>query len=178
MFIISSKIKGYEAWKIKKRFLKKDEYFVEIKEIEPNIKEIIEKCLEDKNMFILGFEKNKHFKSIYLLRLNNDTKVISLERELSVDEITKDLKDEFEKSILDFCKESINFGEYTKIQWRDVEYSPETIKIGKDDIVLGSLVFCVSIILGLILNHFIIGMALGIVFGASIPLKVNKKRKK
>lgn len=171
-------IEGYDINEISKRKAKNTELFEEIKKVDSEIQEKVQKCLEKNNCTIYGITKNKKIKGIYIFKEENNS-LINTER-IFTNEINDNIKNKYDKCLIEINKELVANGIYEK-----VIIGENVIKIDpKQDKKISKLSIVISIIIGTLLAYIIFedivtaiifGLLLGPAF-TGIEVIVTKKR--
>lgn len=171
-------IEGYDINEISKRKSKNTELFEEIKKVDGEIQEKVQKCLEKNNYTIYGITKNKKIKGIYIFKEENNS-LINTER-IFTNEINDNIKNKYDKCLIEINKELVANGIYEK-----VIIGENVIKIDpKQDKKISKLSIVISIIIGTLLAYIIFeniitaiifGLLLGPAF-TGIEVIVTKKR--
>ena len=171
-------IEGYDINEISKRKAKNTELFEEIKKVDSEIQEKVQKCLEKNNYIIYGITKNKKIKGIYIFKEENNS-LINTER-IFTNEINDNIKNKYDKCLIEINKELVANGIYEK-----VIIGENVIKIDpKEDKKISKLSIVISIIIGTLLAYIIFedivtaiifGLLLGPAF-TGIEVIVTKKR--
>lgn len=174
-------IEGYDINEISKRKAKNTELFEEIKKVDSEIQEKVQKCLEKNNYTIYGITKNKKIKGIYIFKKENNS-LINTER-IFTNEINDNIKNKYDKCLIEINKELVANGIYEK-----VIIGENVIKIDpKQDKKISKLSIVINIIIGIIgtLLAYIIfeNIVTAIIFGlllrpafTGIEVIVTKKR--
>lgn len=172
-------VRGYKICKINKKSLNKAELFSELENKEPKIKEIIENVILNEKGIVYGLKKGNILKAVYVFlgkEIENNEKILTFSKNVSTDEISEEVSNEFEKTILEELKECVSFEEYKKVEWNDQEIVPQTIKIGKYNVSAGIIGFFAGILIGaILLDSFVLGLGLGIIFASSGAIIKKKK---
>lgn len=171
-------IEGYDINEISKRKSKNTELFEEIKKVDGEIQEKVQKCLEKNNYTIYGITKNQKIKGIYIFKKENNS-LINTER-IFTNEINDNIKNKYDKCLIEINKELVANGIYEK-----VIIGENVIKIDpKQDKKISKLSIVISIIIGTLLAYIIFeniitaiifGLLLGPAF-TGIEVIVTKKR--
>lgn len=171
-------IEGYDINEISKRKAKNTELFEEIKKVDSEIQEKVQKCLEKNNYIIYGITKNKKIKGIYIFKEENNS-LINTER-IFTNEINDNIKNKYDKCLIEINKELVANGIYEK-----VIIGENVIKIDpKQDKKISKLSIVISIIIGTLLAYIIFeNIVTAIIFGlllgpafTGIEVIVTKKR--
>ena len=171
-------IEGYDINEISKRKAKNTELFEEIKKVDSEIQEKVQKCLEKNNYTIYGITKNKKIKGIYIFKKENNS-LINTER-IFTNEINDNIKNKYYKCLIEINKELVANGIYEK-----VIIGENVIKIDpKEDKKISKLSIVISIIIGTLLAYIIFeNIVTAIIFGlllgpafTGIEVIVTKKR--
>ena len=190
-------IEGYDINEISKRKAKNTELFEEIKKVDSEIQEKVQKCLEknnyiiygitknkkikclEKNNYIIyGIKKNKKIKGIYIFKEENNS-LINTER-IFTNEINDNIKNKYDKCLIEINKELVANGIYEK-----VIIGENVINIDpKEDKKISKLSIVISIIIGTLLAYIIFeNIVTAIIFGlllgpafTGIEVIVTKKR--
>lgn len=171
-------IEGYDINKISKRKAKNTELFEEIKKVDGEIQEKVQKCLEKNNYTIYGITKNKKIKGIYIFKEENNS-LINTER-IFTNEINDNIKNKYDKCLIEINKELVANGIYEK-----VIIGENVIKIDpKQDKKISKLSIVISIIIGTLLAYIIFeNIVIAIIFGllsgpafTAVEVIVTKKR--
>ncbi len=171
-------IEGYDINEISKRKAKNTELFEEIKKVDSEIQEKVQKCLEKNNYTIYGITKNKKIKGIYIFKKENNS-LINTER-IFTNEINDNIKNKYDKCLIEINKELVANGIYEK-----VIIGENVIKIDpKEDKKISKLSIVISIIIGTLLAYIIFeNIVTAIIFGlllgpafTGIEVIVTKKR--
>ena len=171
-------IEGYDINEISKRKAKNTELFEEIKKVDSEIQEKVQKYLEKNNYTIYGITKNKKIKGIYIFKKENNS-LINTER-IFTNEINDNIKNKYDKCLLEINKELVANGIYEK-----VIIGENVIKIDpKEDKKISKLSIVISIIIGTLLAYIIFeNIVTAIIFGlllgpafTGIEVIVTKKR--
>lgn len=163
MGILIGKVNGYSICNITKVMLKKNDFFEQIEKKDIKIKEKIQTTLNNKGL-IFGFKKDKKLKAIYIFEsvIENKKRILKFTEKILLEEISKELQDNFEKNISNELMELVSLEDYEEIEWNGNVIVPKTIKLGKYNIPLGSLLFILGIIFGAIINDITIGICMGL----------------
>lgn len=178
--------KNYKLISIGKQKAKKDELFEEIEKIDNNIKEEVRNIVKSGTLGeVLAVVKDKKIKGIYLFKIeNNENKTILKHiKTVYTDEISKDVRDNFDKNILELLKESVAIQEYDKIivGKKIIQIDHKTSKQQYFMAMLGG--FLIGSVLGwLIFDNILVGLLWGVLFapifsGLDVEI-VNKKKTK
>ncbi len=171
-------IEGYDINEISKRKAKNTELFEEIKKVDSEIQEKVQKYLEKNNYTIYGITKNKKIKGIYIFKKENNS-LINTER-IFTNEINDNIKNKYDKCLIEINKELVANGIYEK-----VIIGENVIKIDpKEDKKISKLSIVISIIIGTLLAYIIFeNIVTAIIFGlllgpafTGIEVIVTKKR--
>lgn len=171
-------IEGYDINEISKRKAKNTELFEEIKKVDSEIQEKVQKCLEKNNYTIYGITKNKKIKGIYIFKEENNS-LINTER-IFTNEINDNIKNKYDKCLIEINKELVANGIYEK-----VIIGENVIKIDpKEDKKISKLSIVINIIIGTLLAYIIFeNITTAIIFGlllgpafTGIEVIVTKKR--
>lgn len=171
-------IEGYDINEISKRKAKNTELFEEIKKVDSEIQEKVQKCLEKNNYTIYGITKNKKIKGIYIFKKENNS-LINTER-IFTNEINDNIKNKYDKCLIEIYKELVANGIYEK-----VIIGENVIKIDpKQDKKISKLSIVINIIIGTLLAYIIFeNIVTAIIFGlllgpafTGIEVIVTKKR--
>ena len=171
-------IEGYDINEISKRKAKNTELFEEIKKVDSEIQEKVQKCLEKNNYIIYGIKKNKKIKGIYIFKEENNS-LINTER-IFTNEINDNIKNKYDKCLIEINKELVANGIYEK-----VIIGENVINIDpKEDKKISKLSIVISIIIGTLLAYIIFeNIVTAIIFGlllgpafTGIEVIVTKKR--
>lgn len=171
-------IEGYDINEISKRKAKNTELFEEIKKVDSEIQEKVQKCLEKNNYTIYGITKNKKIKGIYIFKEENNS-LINTER-IFTNEINDNIKNKYDKCLIEINKELVANGIYEK-----VIIGENVIKIDpKEDKKISKLSIVINIIIGTLLAYIIFeNIVTAIIFGlllgpafTGIEVIVTKKR--
>ena len=171
-------IEGYDINKISKRKAKNTELFEEIKKVDGEIQEKVQKCLEKNIYTIYGITKNKKIKGIYIFKEENNS-LINTER-IFTNEINDNIKNKYDKCLIEINKELVANGIYEK-----VIIGENVIKIDpKQDKKISKLSIVISIIIGTLLAYIIFeNIVIAIIFGlllgpafTAVEVIVTKKR--
>lgn len=171
-------IEGYDINEISKKKAKNTELFEEIKKVDSEIQEKVQKYLEKNNYTIYGITKNKKIKGIYIFKKENNS-LINTER-IFTNEINDNIKNKYDKCLIEINKELVANGIYEK-----VIIGENVIKIDpKEDKKISKLSIVISIIIGTLLAYIIFeNIVTAIIFGlllgpafTGIEVIVTKKR--
>lgn len=171
-------IEGYDIVEINKRKANKTELFDEIINIDDKIQEKIQKYLEKNNYIIYGITKNKKIKGLYIFKEENNN-LINIER-IFTDEINDNIKNKYDKCLLEINKELVESGIYEKIVIGD-----NVLKIDqKQDKKVNKLSMVTNTIIGILFGYIIfqnifIALIIGLLAGPSytgIEVIITKKR--
>ena len=173
---------GYELCGISERRLKKGDFFLEIEEREPKIKELIREFITDKGV-VYCFYKDKKLKAVYLFKQNMEekNKILNLFKFICVDEITGDIKQTFDNLIIAVLSEEVALGAVKRVELYDKEIVSKMVKIDNYELPLGSsLVVILFLLLSLSLllnwgNIMAIIFCVGVVFSTTCVIVRNKK---
>lgn len=170
------KIREYSVCNVSKSILKKDEFFEDILSRDTMIKEKIQNILSN-NGIIYGLKKDKKLKAVYLFEsITEDKKhILRFTEKIILDEISKEIQEEFEKCIIEELSEFVSLEDYSKIEWGDNIIVPKMVKVGKYNLPLGSLMFVVGVAFGLFTNDLFFGIMIGIVLGCGSAVIVKRK---
>lgn len=170
------KIKGYSVCSISKGTLKKEDFFDEIKNKDLNVKEKIQNILSNHGI-IYGLKKDKKLKAVYLFEsITEDKKrILKFTEKILLEEINKEIQEEFEKDITEELSEFVSLEEYSKIVWDENVIVPKMVKVGKYNLPLGSLMFVVGVIFGILTDDLAMGMCIGICLGCGSAVIMKKK---
>lgn len=172
------KIKGYSIFDISKGTLKKEDFFDEIKNKDSKIKEKIEKILQNKGL-AWGLKKDKKLKAVYLFEAveEDNKKILRFTEKIILEEITNEIQEKFEKDLITEFTELVSLEDYAKVEWDGNTIIPKTVKVGKYNIPLGSLMFLICIIFGILMDDLVLGICVGSVLGCSFAVIVKKNDK-
>lgn len=171
-------IEGYDIDKISKRKAKNTELFEEIKKVDGEIQEKIQKCLDKNNYMIYEITKNKKIKGIYIFKKENNN-LINTER-IFTNEINDNIKNKYDKCLLEINKELVANGIYEK-----VIIGENVLKIDpKQDKKVNKLSMVTNTIIGILFGYIIfqnifIALIIGLLAGPSytgIEVIITKKR--
>jgi len=170
------KIKEYSVCTVSKSNLKKEEFFDEILSIDTTIKEKIQNVLSNHGL-IYGLKKDKKLKAIYMFEsyVEDKKRILKFTEKILLNEINKEVQEEFEKLIKDELSEFVSLEDYSKIEWGDNVIVPKMVKVGKYNIPLGSLMFFVGIIFGIVTNDLTMGICIGICLGCGSAVIMKRK---
>ena len=173
-------IDGYELSSIGIIRIKKEELFEEIVKQDKNIIEECKKLL-DENGRIYTYEKDKRIKAIYLFEdQRKEEKVLSNVKTIYTKEITDELKEKFNKRLLEDFNDELLSLEYDKVFVNDevIQIDP---KKSKGDITMA---LAGGAILGfalgwMIFDDIVFGFLWAVIFSGSfsgLETVVSKKR--
>lgn len=176
MGIMIGKVKGYSVCDISKGTLKKEEFFNEIENRDSNIREKLESVLQNKGL-VFGLKKDKKLKAVYIFESANEDKkkILRFTEKILLDEIDNEIQEKFEKDLINEFKELVSLEEYAKVEWNENVIVPKTLKVGKHSVPIGSLIFLLFIIFGIIIDDVAIGMCMGLAFGCGYAIIVKRK---
>jgi len=160
---------GYDLCNVTKKKLEKEGFLSELLNEDANIeKEIIN--ILDNNGCVLGVEKDKMLKGVYLFELNG--KVLTFKNKIYTKETNDKIQSKFEKMIIEELKEKLTFEELEKIDWDEIEIVPKK-KEG-----FSFLVFFICVALGIVFDNIGMGILWGFVFGITTRVAIVKKKEK
>lgn len=167
-------IKGYDICNITTRSIKKEELLSEIKTEDSEIKEEIITVLKNKG-YICGLKKKGILKAIYLFEhiQEHNKKILKYNKSLYVED-TKDKKEQFEKIIIEELKEKVNWGEFSKVIWNDMEIEPNESQ-GFSGLTF-SICISLGVIYGIVFDNLAIGLLFGVAIGSCFGAVVKKKK--
>lgn len=170
------KIKGYSIFDISKGTLKKEDFFDEIKNKDSKIKEKIEKILQNKGLAV-GLKKDKKLKAVYLFEAveEDNKKILRFTEKIILEEITNEIQEKFEKDLITEFTELVSLEDYAKVEWDDNTIVPKTVKVGKYNIPLGSLMFLLGTIFGILIDDLTMGICIGLCLGCGSAIIVKRK---
>ena len=180
MVIDEKKVSSLKIIEIKKKTLKKESLFEEIKTIRPDIIELLNENLDKKNL-IFAFKLKKSIKSIYIVETKNKT--LELKDGICLDEMTKEANEQVEEIIKKGFKERVSYGVYDRVEWKGTIFEPKEVKVGKKKILLSTVIIVFFSIMGLVLDELLdldmwyMFIMLGTVLGASYGIIEFKNRK-
>lgn len=171
-------IEGYDINEISKRKAKNTELFEEIKKVDSEIQEKVQKCLEKNNYTIYGITKNKKIKGIYIFKEENNS-LINTER-IFTNEINDNIKNKYDKCLIEINKELVANGIYEKVIIGEnvIKIDPkQDKKISKLSIVINIIIetLLAYIIFENITTAIIFGLLLGPCF-TGLEVIITKKR--
>ena len=172
--MIIGNINGYKVCNINKKSIEKENYINDLQKIDFNIKEEISNVLEN-NGYVYGLEEKKLLKAVYLFesKKEHNKKIIVFNKFLYMEE-AEDKKLEFEKIIIEELKELVNWGEFSKVLWNDIEIEPNN----KNESYFLTFSMCISLglLYGIIFNNLAIGLLFGVAIGSCFKAVVKRKK--
>ena len=166
-------VKGYNICNISKKKLANEELFMELVEIDSEVKDKVLEIL-DNNGYIIGLKKGKILKSIYMFSYDKDNKILKFSNSIQAKDIAKESIEEFEKAILEELKEKVLLEEISKVEWNDNIIEPRQFSKFSGS----AFAICISLGLmyGIIFDNMGLGLLFGIAFGLCFGVVVKKKK--
>lgn len=171
-------IEGYSLCNISKGTLKKEKFFDEIKNKDSKIQEKLEKTLKNKGL-AFGLKKDKKLKAVYLFEATTEEKknILRFTEKILLEEITNEIQEKIEKDLITEFAELVSLEDYAKVEWDDNIIIPKTVKVGKYNVPLGSLMFLLGIIFGILMDDLVLGICVGSCLGCGSAIIVKKNDK-
>lgn len=176
MAVEAKEISIFEINEVSEHLLKKEELFEKLIEKEPKIISKLKKNLEEKGLAFYYREKDD-IKAVYILKRKD--KILKLDKKYFSEEFTDEAIEKIDKNLIDVLTETVALDSiYDCVYFDDLEIKNRTIQAGKESIDLGLLIFLLCIIIGTLLNQYLLGLSFGIIFGVLFGAVVTKKEKK
>lgn len=162
---------------IKDKHLEEEKLFTKLLEKDQNIKKEIEEVIKNKGV-VFGYKKSGEIEAISIFTSDsNNEKILKHSKDLYLDELDENGKQNFEKSVESHLSESVSYGEYEKVEWDNKDFTQKKVKIGKTEIGLGVLFLFGGVIAAIIFDD-LIWLCIGAVIGLSAGTVVNEINKK
>ena len=175
-------IDGYDITTIGKLKAKKDELFEEIEKYDSKIKEETRNLTESSSGRIFAITKKGKIYGLYLFEVVKEDDKNNLKHIKTVysNEVSKNVREKYDKHILDIAKEYVAYQEYDKVTLDDkvVQLDPKVSKKERTISLIGG--FLIGFGLGwCVMGELVWGLIWGVVFSplfSGIEVVITKKR--
>ena len=168
-------------WGVQKKHLKKEKLFSVIENENKDIKQEVEKILDNKGKVLMR-KKGGIIRGLFLFEAKDEKgKVLNHKKNYFIKEVDDNEKEKILKSVEESMSQLVSLAEYEEVIIDNKKIEQKKTTIGKTEVSVGLLIFLIGLVLFLFTDD-ILWCCLGFVFGftygfSAVEIKKQKRKK-